>query len=270
MSIYFESRNNDGYVQINDQYPIFRLENVFDLGTKYVTSSSFTFTDYTLGRKSHTGYFYQLSEEDNDTDMFFIHNPNDTPVMLRTSYCCPYYCQYAYPYTPHYYRSKRGWWASVYGCDKDIADSLKVLRFVNTMPNIYNCGLECFNALGNKVFSSNCIPMKIINYENLVHTEDKYVFWTSNWTMQTTEYLYNVPIGIWGFQMASGGTGGEAASYTKQLQFYLSKSSVKLSWMANWENEHQNVRDKWFYWGPIYLKPSPITNFSILDASLCL
>lgn len=270
MSIYFEAKTNDGYIQVNDQCPIFRLEEVYDLGTKFVATSAWTFTDYTLGRKAHNGYFYQLSGEDNDTDVFFIHNPTDTPVMLRTSYCCPYYRQYAYPYTSHYYKEKRGWWVVVYGCEKEIADSLKVLRFTNAIPNIGNCGLECFDASGKMVFSSNCIPMKIVDYQNVIHTTNRYVFWTGDWTMQTTEYSYNLPIGVWGFQMGCGGTNGEAAGYSKQAQFYLTKTSVKLSWMTNWDNEHQNVRDKWFYWSPIFNKPSPLTNFCVLDASLCL
>ncbi len=269
MSTYFEVKNDNGFIQINDNTAVFRLSEVSSIASKYAYSGAFTFTDYKLGRYAHTGYFYHIAPEDNMSDVYFLYNPSDTPVMVNTSYYCPYYTTVK-PYQSHYYQSKRGWWVCVHSCTKEQADALKIVKFTNTIPTNSSFGMECFDSLGNKVFSSNITPLKIVNYSNYIHTTDSYVFWTSNWTMQTPKLSYSFPIGIWASQVGCGGTGGQAAGYSKTAQFYLSRSSVEMCWMHNWENEHSNVKDVWWYWSAMYGRPSAVTNFVISDLSLCV
>lgn len=263
---YFESATTNGNIQISDTTKMYRLKSVEKLQGYYQHSSDYIFDDTDAGNGNHTGYFYKITSDNENQDLYFIRNPLNKFLGLWTAYTCIEYTTTS-PYTSHYYKAMRGWWVCVHNCTREEADSLLVYRFTTDIPDIdSHVGLEVFDKNGSKVFSSDGIPLKICNFSQLVHTTDQEVGWTGNWSMQQPSYNYQNAFAVWMTQQGGGGSNGEAFGHTKYSHFWLNNTSVKVAWLTKWENEHSNVKDKYWFWTSMR-KISPNTQYVIADVS---
>lgn len=269
LSKYFESITDDGSVQITDDTKMYRLKSVERLEGYFTYQGDYTFNDTDAGSGAHTGYFYKIAGDNDGSDLYFIRNPFEKYVGLWTAYTAIRYTEPNYPYTTHWPTELRGWWACVHNCTKKEADNMLVYRYTADATQTDNhFGLELFNAKGEKIFASDDKLLKIINFTQLIHTEDKNVGWTNNWTMQQPAYSYSKDFGVWMTQLSHGGAGKkQAAGYMKSSHFWLNNRNVKIAWITRWWNEHSNVKDKYWYWETITQSMSPCTQFIIADVS---
>lgn len=266
---YFESITDDGSVQITDDTKMYRLKSVERLSGYFAYQGDFTFNDTDAGNGTHTGYFYKIADDDNGSDLCFIRNPFEKYVGLWTAYTAIRYTEPNKPYTTHWPNELRGWWACVHNCTKEEADNMLVYRYTTDVTKTDNhIGLELFNANGEKIFASDDKLLKIINFTQLIHTEDKNVGWTNNWTMQQPQYNFQNDFAVWMTQLSHGGAPtNKPAGYAKSSHFWLNNRNVKIAWLTQWWNEHSNVKDKYWYWSTITQDMSPCTQFIIADVS---
>lgn len=263
---YFESINDNGSVQITDNTKMYRLKSVDRLEGYYRYQGNYTFNDTDAGNGGHTGFFYKIADDDAGSDLYFIRNPMEKYVGLWTSYTGIYYTL-TKPYRTYYYKELRGWWACIHNCTKAEADNMLVYRYTTDVSaNNSHVGLELFDANGDKIFSSDDKLLKIVNFTQLTHTTDTMVGWTSNWTMQQPSYNYDKDFAVWMSQSGGGGGGGKAACM-KNSHFWLNNRNCKIAWLTYWQNEHQNVQGKYWYWSSIAQEISPCTRYVIADVS---
>lgn len=264
---YFEAITNDGKVQIDDNTSVYHFVSAEKIGKYFKYSSSNSFTDSVVSGGRHTGFFYQLTVGDNnDEDIYLIANPSDSPVCVWTNYACIRYTLGS-PYRQYWYSWLRGLWVLVHDCTREQADNLIVYKFSKKIPTDGNCGLECYNKNGEKVFASYLYPLKILGFYQNIHTTSNKVVWTGDWNMMSPEYRFNVPIAVWMLQQAGGGTDGEELGEANITHFYLSKNFVKLAWLTSWGGEYDNIHDKYWYWQSIQNQYGGVSQYIVADVS---
>lgn len=263
---YFEANTNEGKVQIDDNTSVYHFVSAEKLGKYFQYTSNHNFGDSVTGGGSHTGYFYQITTGDNNNeDIYLIGNPSDDPVCVWTNYTCIRYSVVEPSWKEYWYSWLRGFWVLVHDCTKEQADNLVVYKFSKKVPVDGNCGLECYNADGEKTFASYVYPLKILGFYQNIHTTSNEVVWTGNWNMMSPEYNFNVPIAVWMLQQAGGGTGGEELGEANITHFYLSRKFVKLAWLTWWTGEHETVHQKYYYWQSIQNKYGGVSQYIIAN-----
>ncbi len=267
MNKYFEAVTPEGLVQITNNTVCYTFKEKRKLGSYPLSIGGQVFGDDDFGRTYHKTFNYQISQSNNSSDdLFFMHNPSETGVAIISNFNSATYSKYEYPYDEIEPPEKVGWWISVWGAGQSTTDNLEVYVFSKDVSRRENAGFECFDKDGKIIFSSCSVPLKVVLFNELIHTTSSQIVWTGDWTMQRPQHVYAGPIGVWMLAAGGGGTGGRRLGYTKHAHFFLKPKSVKISWINGWETEHDNVRAKWWY-SNIYKPYGRETRYIIADLS---
>lgn len=183
MTTYFEAKTNTGKIQIKDASPNIWMKSKTKLGQYYVKTVDIRYCflgndsysiivndwlrNYTVPTLSqYDMYIYELPEDalcylGNPDDSISVHvfcNHTEVTIWGQTKY------------EKEYLGSKK--YVGITYCTKNQADNLDVYIFTQgKITESSSCGLECYNAQNEKIFDSNCPPLKLLNNINHQHCE---------------------------------------------------------------------------------------------------
>lgn len=263
MAEYLKVYADDGYLQIDDNTPNYHLVSNQTLANyTYITSYNWSYSTTCAGNGSFLANIYELGYNGTDDDLFYIHNPLSKAVQVFTNITQPL----KYVGTDWYYGTD-GRYVAIVGCTKAEADTIRVLKYSKTYANTNSgVGLQCFNAQGEKVFSSDSIPLKIVSFQQQTHTTASNVYFSGSWSFSATSESFSFPIGAW-LSLRGAGGANTTASQTKNTFIYLSSNSYTLGYFTSWSNEYDNIKNKTEYRFAIAQTPCPYTMYTIANVN---
>ena len=159
MTVYFESRNNDGIMQIKDDAQLMFLVDKHKLGEHKIDIADTTWNITVDGEsKNYQVYGYSITPE-NDK-IFCIGNPTVSPVLLfhrltSTWKWSNYWRNFAEMEPAHL--------IVVANTTETQADSLDVYVFKKGTPAPSKYGLQCYDADGRLSYDAASKPLKILD-----------------------------------------------------------------------------------------------------------
>lgn len=163
MSTYFESKTNSGILQITDSQPFLYLSSKNKLSSYYVDTRTLR---YAINSGTYSDYSVHIYSIPVSGNLMYIGAPSSGTAHVFPSHVC-----YVQRTTSTSYISSLGKHnvLGIANVSKSIADNMTLYTFTQGNAPASNVGLECYDANGNRVFSSGVGVMKILTMNLFKH-----------------------------------------------------------------------------------------------------
>ena len=227
MTTYFESLTENGKIQINDNTQMLYLESKKTLGSYFVRDETVRYKLIGGQSKTYTAHCYSLPQE-HDT-LIFISNPFS--VLAHVWGIKPGNVYDYIDYDGVVLGMKNA--LVISNVDRQTADNMMIFNFKQGDAKAVNCGIECYNQDGQRVFSSDSRMMKILNskiFNNCPYGTNQQILYPPWWNNLDETYSYNnrtiaFSCGI----SAYGNNDTEADGLGYWPVFILSKDKIKIT-----------------------------------------